>query len=198
MIPVTLAVEDAIGEALVHRVILQRQLPLAIEQVLQQRGISYLRSRADSLNKAAHGGVKSIILADSDSSVCPVTLANAWFPNGRHDNLAFRFCVHEGESWILADVDGFSDYLGISHARIPNRPDEVVDAKSELVALARRSPRGSIRAALVPSPGSVVLVGPSYNSALTQFIRLHWSFERAVQRSPSLSDFSARLDRLCA
>lgn len=196
MIPVTLAVEDVVAEALVHRIIVEEALPLQIEQTLQQKGITYLRSRAQSLNRAAFGGIKSIMLADADSPACPVGLAAAWFPDGKHPNLAFRFAVREAESWIVADATGLAQFLGISISRVPLEPDALHDPKRAIVDLARRSPRRELRSLIAPANQSIVQVGPGYNACMTRFIRSGWSAGRAATGSPSLAQFMVRLARL--
>lgn len=195
MTDVTLAVEDSVAEALVLTAIEQSGLRLSVGSVLQKKGITYLRSRAASLNAAANGGVSVILLADADSPTCPVELANAWFPNGRHSNLAFRFSVHAAEAWVLADAVGLDRHAGINSASVPEAPDDILDPKRALVASARYA-RRAFRDIVVPAPRSVIPVGPAYNPAVTRFIREDWRLERALERSPSLQSFLDRITRL--
>lgn len=195
VIEVALAVEDVVAEALVSAVISQAQLPIAIGSVLQKRGVTYLRSRADSLNASANGGVKIILLADADCPTCPVRLAQEWFPGGRHSNLAFRFSVHAAEAWVLADPAGLSNFAGINARSIPVDPDLIADPKRALVTLARRA-RREFREMVVPSEGVNVPVGVGYNAAVTHFIRQEWSLSRASAISSSLRSFQRRLERL--
>jgi hypothetical protein len=195
MIPVVVAVEDDLAEALVLAAITQSELPFSVESVLQKKGITYLRARADSLNRAAFGGTRVIMVADSDSDKCPVKLAQKWFPLGKHPNLAFRFSVRAAEAWILADAEGFCTYSGIKEVHLPTNPDEVADPKRTLVDIARRAKR-SFRDLVVPAEKSVVPVGVGYNATLTNFVETRWSLERAAQRSLSIREFVSRIRKL--
>lgn len=104
-----------------------------------------------------------------------------------------RIAVMEVESWIMADRKGAANFLSIPLNRIPLDTDALLHPKEFLVSLARSSNKARLRADLVPRPGATSKVGPGYNLRLGEFVRLHWSVERASQVSNSLKRTMARL-----
>src|SRR5580658_423979 len=145
------------------------------------------------ISKKNKGGFKKVpigtpffILTDLDIGTCPIELINDWLKSPRKPNLIFRVAVREVESWILADVDGFSQFLGISAAHFPANPEAVNDPKALLIQLARRSRRRNIREDIVPRNANAT-IGPNYNGRLMEFVFGSWDIARAKARCNSLS-----------
>ena len=97
---------------------------------------------------------------------------------------------------MLADAVGFSGIFFVNRKRLPDRPDEVENAKRYLVNVCRNSRRSEIRNAIPPRRGSGRAVGPEYVSRISFFARHHWNPERAAERSPSLARALRALARL--
>jgi hypothetical protein len=192
-IPIYLAVEDDLSEAVVRRLLLDTERDYAVGTVFGRSGFGYLRSRANNWNAAAAAGTPVLLLTDLDQSPCPPGLIDDWLDIEPHANLIFRVAVREVESWVLADSEGFADFLGVNETLIPRRPDQIADPKKSLVNLARRSRTRALRESIVPRQGSTAVQGPDYNGCLGEFVRNQWDRDAAVGRSPSLSRAWERL-----
>jgi hypothetical protein len=137
---------------------------------------------------------------------CPVTLLQKAFPPRRdfsekhslHPNFLLRIAVIELEAWLLADTMAMAKYLAVSSKLLPDRPDDLVDAKREVVNLARRSRRRSIREQVVPGDGQLGIVGREYTTALGNFIEESWDPLSAAEKSPSLRRAVNTLSRAAA
>jgi len=108
-----------------------------------------------------------------------------WFKQQVNRNLIFRIAVKEVEAWLLADIDGFSNYLGISKSLIGLNPEKIPNPKETLIQLAKRSRKRLIREDIIPRD-EFVKVGPNYNDRLGDFVINHWNIERAMIYSDSL------------
>ena len=189
-IPVNLATEDELSEITLLR-ILSRLDRFAVGTAYRRGGHGYLRRTIVGWNSAARGR-PFIVLTDLDSNECPARLIGDWLPIPKDPNLQFRVAVRDVESWLLADRDNISEFLGISASRIPVAPDTLADPKRTIVELAGRS-RKSIRDRVVPRIGSTAKQGPDYNACLDSFVQSRWDFQAARANSPSLA---RTLDRL--
>jgi len=187
------AVEDAVSEALVRRLVAEVRPDLTLYQVMRKNGIGYIRSRARALNQTAHS-VPVFILVDQDrSDPCPADLIREILPVPHAQQLLFRVAVMEAESWVLADADHLARFLGVSRDHMPAAPDEVPQPKEMIVALASRSQMREIRDDLVPRPGDIRKVGAAYNPRLISFIANEWDMNAAAAVSPSLRKAVDRL-----
>lgn len=185
-IPVTLAVEDVLSEAVTKQLIADANPEMVIDQVIGRQGFGFLKNKLRALNHAAHNGIVSVMVADLDTHECPERLRRNWFDLNLHPNLIFRVAVKEIEAWLLADAVGMSEFMGIPEGRIPSAVDQVENPKEVVVNLARRSRRASLRKALVPAVGSSSSVGLEYNDFMLEYTRSFWSLGRALERSGSL------------
>jgi hypothetical protein len=192
-IPVHLAVEDDLSEAVIRKLLLDTGRTYAIGGVFGRGGYGYLRSRAKNWNAAAAAGTPILLLTDLDQHPCPSALIDDWLEAEPHPNLIFRVAVREVESWVLADRQGFADFLGISVTNVPLEPDQIADPKQSLVNLARQCRRRTLRESIVPRQGSTAVQGPDYNGCLGEFVRNHWDRGSAARRSLSLNRAWARL-----
>jgi len=164
-----------------------------------------IKKQAAIFNTAAQNGSQSFLLTDLDEINCAPQLLNAWL-NGTAvaDNLLFRVAVEEAETWLIADIQGFSQWLGISPELIPapkimdTRKPQIIEIcppiKPSLflmMHLANASTNEERKAALMPLRGAKK--GPNYNSELLPFIQNEWSPENARQNSYSLNKAIQRL-----
>jgi hypothetical protein len=188
-----LAIEDAISEAIAHKVLAVFRPDLSVSIVVGRQGNAHLRRRARDLNLTARA-YPVLLLTDLDSPRrCPAALRTEWL-GVRHERLMlFRVAVMEVESWVLGDRENIAKYLGVAQHRVPEDVDALPDPKQALINLARLSRSSRIRMDLLPDAGSTAKVGPAYNPAITAFVRDTWSPARAAQHSGSLSKAIGRL-----
>ena len=135
-----------------------------------------------------------LCVADVDNN-CAKQVVQSLFPNGCPDTFLFRLAVREAESWVMADRDGLAHFLSVPKAKVPHRPDELENAKRELLKLARSSRNKLIRQDMI-SPSNSYRSGSGYNVQLRNFVVGSWEVGRAAQNSPSLSRAVARLQSL--
>jgi hypothetical protein len=192
-IPVHLAVEDDLSEFVIRRLLLDTGRHYSIGNVFGRGGFGYLQSRAKNWNAAAAAGTPILLLTDLDQHPCPSGLIEDWLDLEPHANLLFRVAVREVESWLLADREGFADFLGVSDVLIPMQPDQIPYPKQTLVNLARRSRTRALRESIVPRHDSTAVQGPDYNGCLGDFVRNCWNRNAALERSPSLGRAWERL-----
>jgi hypothetical protein len=181
---VYLAAEDAPGLAIGRRLIANAS-PLTVSREENGRGYATLRAKAPNFQRMASFGYPVLMLTDLDRIHCAPELRRRWLSEEPHANFLFRIAVREVEAWLLADRQGVAAFLKIDASHIPKNPDDLVDAKNELLKLATRSPR-ILRNGLVPRVGSRAPIGPDYNELLTDFIATKWSLDEATNASPSL------------
>jgi len=185
VIPINLAVEDALSESVLRQMLRQSGRPFAPGTCFGHVGFGYLKNKIAGFNNAAKG-VPFLVLADLDRVECAPSLINDWLSVPRHHNLLFRIAGRSVESWLLAHRSACAKFLGISEKNIPAKPDELNQPKDVLIQLAAQSPRKTLREAIVPQQGSTARIGPDYNGRLSAFIHENWKVKEAVKHSPSL------------
>jgi len=184
-IPINLAIEDALSEAVLREMLHQSQRPFLVGACLNRGGYGYIKKIMPGLNHAAKG-MPYLVLTDLDNAPCPLAVISSWLPQPKHPNLIFRIAVREVEAWLLAHREAFSEFLGISTNSIPINVDEIADPKQFLINLARNSAKRNLRDAIVPAPTSTAKVGKDYNGQLIQFVHQSWQVELAQNSSGSL------------
>jgi hypothetical protein len=186
-IPLHLVIEDELSEVVLRRVLADTQRDYFIGSAYGRTGFGYLQRTANKWNAAAAAGTPILLLTDLDQHECPPELIAEWVNHPCHANFLFRVAVREVESWLLADGEGFAQFLGISRVLMPAEPDLVDDPKQTLINLARRSRRSALKQSIVPRQGSTATQGPDYNGCLGDFVRNQWDSNTAKDRSPSLN-----------
>lgn len=184
-IPINLAVEDDLSEAVLREILKQSQRPFSVGVCLKGRGYGYLKKILPGLNKAAKGS-PYLILTDLDKNKCPLALLTEWLSCPKHPNLIFRVAVVEVEAWLLADREAFADFLSISVDLIPDKVDSIDNPKRLLINLTNKSKKRYLRDAIVPAKNSTAKIGKDYNSQLIQFVNQKWKAEIAKTHSRSL------------
>ena len=185
-IPINLAIEGALDEEVLRKVLLQAGRGYAIGTSYGRKGFGYLRKTIHGFNTAAKR-TPFAVLADLDQEDCPAALIRAWLPQPQHPNLLFRVAVREVEAWLLAHREGIARFLGISEHLVPPDADGIPDPKRTLLDLARQTRNRELKAAIVPRPGSTATEGPDYNGRLAVFVREYWDVSSAARSSPSLA-----------
>lgn len=169
MIPVHLAVEDELSEAVLRRMLHHSNRGYHVGTTYRRGGFGYLRRTVRGWNRAAVG-IPFIVLTDLDQYACPGALIEEWLPEPRQSNLLFRVAVREVESWLIADAENLSKHLAVHRKWLPGHPDALPDPKAALVDAARRSRSSELRNRIVPRPGSTAKQGPDYNGCLVAFV----------------------------
>jgi len=185
VIPVSLVTEGLLDEQVLRHLLSQSGRQFAPGVCYGKHGREHLSQNIHRFNLAA-AHHPFIILADLERDECAPDLIQRWLPSGPHSNLVLRIAVRKVEAWLLADRKAFAEFLGISLAKIPSQPDNEIDPKSQVVALARHSRFRVIREDVVPSPGSTSSIGKNYVGQLSRFVLKYWQVKRASFNSPSL------------
>lgn len=193
IIPVNLAIEDELSEAVVRRLLAHVNRNFHVGTPYGKRGSGYLRKNIRGWNQAAQG-IPLILVTDLDRALCPSALIADWLDVPQHPNLLFRVAVREIEAWLLADGASFARYLRVSPTVVPASPETELDAKATLIGIARRSPLRAVRERIVPRPGSTAQQGPDYNACLSEFVAREWNVTTAAVNSRSLSGTLRRFE----
>ena len=182
LIPINLAVEDDLSEAVLIKILHDRYV---VGNCYKRGGFGYLKNNIAGFNNAAKS-MPFLVLTDLDMGECAPTLLKEWLSVPVHHNLLFRVAVREVESWVLADRDRFARFIGIRKTLVPVNVDAIDDPKRCLINLARKSRKRNLREDIVPSEGSTAKQGPDYNGRLMFFVKEFWNPYEAMHNSPSL------------
>lgn len=186
MVNIAIATEDILSEETLVKIINTHE-NLNLIHKLGRQGCGYLIKRMDNFNQLANT-CKVLVVIDLDRNESHEEYVGSITRNIKnpHANLIFSVPKIEIESWLLADKQGISEFLKISEAKLEASPETLMDPKSNLINLARKCKNKTAKDGLPPKVGSISRIGLSYNSILTDFVREHWSIERAFHNSDSL------------
>lgn len=126
-----------------------------------------------------------LCLADTDGK-CVIELIKRWAPHGMPSNFLMRFAVTEAESWLLADIEAFANFLHVPQSKMPQSSDELDNPKKKIVDLASRSSKRLLRQEMVSERDSSK-PGVGYNIHLREFAAHYWRPLEAAKVSPSLA-----------
>ena len=182
-IPLNLVFEDEISEFVMMK-IAKESKKYFVANSYSEGGFGYIKKNIGGFNEAARG-CPFFVLTDLDTVDCAPTLIDGWLGKSAHPNLIFRIAVREVEAWLLADIEGFSKFTGISEANFRDNTEEIADPKAELLQLVKRCRIRKIKEDILPK-NEFAVVGPNYNGRLGEFVMKHWSIIRAAKRSDSL------------
>jgi len=168
-----------------------------------ENGFGAIKKKVPALKEMAENGIFSLVITDLDTAECPPSLIKQWCGDSGGDNLSlplgliFRVAVREIESWILADREALSGFLGIPAANFEASPDDLSDPKQHLMNVLRKKGRKKWHREMVPKTASAS-IGPLYNEKLCRFVRNDWDPGRAQVRSPSLKRSIQAFKKVCA
>ncbi len=188
--------EDDLSEWILRRLLRERTIDYSVASVFKKGGFGYLKKQSNAFNNMAKS-CPVLLLSDLDQRTCASELLEDWLRHPRHPDFLLRVAVREVEAWLLASDKTLSKFLGLRRTLdIPN-PELLADPKLELLKFAAASTRRDIREALVRrDSGGNLRQGPAYNSTLSQFVNIHWAWEDAVSKCPSLSRMLKALSML--
>ncbi len=184
-IPLNLAVEDRLSEAVLRKILRHTKRPFIVGTCFSRGGYGYLKKNMPSFNNAAKV-MPHLVLTDLDTAKCPSALLQEWLPYPKNPNLLFRVAEREVEAWVLGHREAFARFLGIEFRLVPSEVDKLNDPKKVLLELAAKSKKRQLREAIVPAPESTARVGPDYNGRLVFFVETSWEVRQAMENSPSL------------
>ena len=196
---ITLVVEDDLSGIVAERLVKEYIAGVKVLDLFVAGGS--VRGRIPGLNQRARFNGPVLALADLDRPLsCPAELVQE-MTRGLivEPNLLIRIAVLEIESWIMADRDSISRWLGISVRNVSQYPESLEDPKRALVQLASRSPYRRLREGI--GPDRVVgtnRTGPNYNDAVGDFVSHFWIPDAARRNAPSLDRAITRIAELGA
>lgn len=197
-IPIRMAVEDALSETVLRRVLDERLARYEIGAVYSRGGYGYLKRQTGAFNNAAKA-YPFLLLTDLDQYDCPPDLVTSWLSGQpKHNSFLFRVAVREVESWLLADMARLAPFLHLRNTPAISAPESLTDPKQELLRLSLGSRVRRVREALVwrDSESGQLHQGPDYNGTLAPFVMKHWDISAARSVCPSLERLFAALQRL--
>jgi len=182
--PVSLVLEGSTDGPVATRLL--EHVGLTVGPIYGLRGKSHNDAKMPAYNSAARFAPWFVLRDLDHDAPCAPDLARMLLPTpSRH--MLLRIAVREMEAWLLADQKALSAFMRVSASQMPANPDDLTDAKAELVRLARRSTKPAIRRDMVPRAGSGTSVGPGYSARIMEFANERWRPEVAAARSPSLA-----------
>lgn len=184
-IPINLVFEDELSEFILVQLLDSFGNKFFKGVSYNGHGFGYIKSKINGFNQACIT-TPFLVLTDLDNAECPVTLINEWFNTPMHNNMIFRIAVRQVESWLLADIEGYSKFLRISTSHFPRNPEMLSNPKQTLINLARISRKKDLREDIVPINNNAK-IGPNYNGRLMEFVFKDWDLNRAMSRSESLN-----------
>ncbi|OFY50973.1 MAG: hypothetical protein A2W85_05010 [Bacteroidetes bacterium GWF2_41_31] len=193
MIYLNLIFEDDLSEMVLTRLLSHFDTKYSVNVAYNGRGFGYLKNNIKGFNQASLI-IPHLMLTDLDNYPCPPSLINDWVTFQMNPNFIFRIAVREVESWLLADIEGLSNFLLVASANFPLNPEQEPDPKKTLIRLAKKSRNRRIREDIVPVNANAT-IGPNYNDCLMEFVFNVWDVERAIPRSKSLEKAYYRLDK---
>ena len=191
-IPLNLVFEDQLSEFVMIK-LADHFNKYVIANSYSESGIGYIKRNLKGFNEASKG-CPFFVLVDLDNVECAPTLMVEWLNRTTNQNLIFRVAVREVEAWLLADIDGFSEYFGIPKSLVLHNYEKILNPKEALIQLVRRCRKRVIREDIVPKD-EFAKIGPNYNGRLGDFVINHWNIERAMFNSDSLSRAFYHLER---
>lgn len=197
-VPIRMAVEDALSEAVLRRALADRPVRYEVAAVYSHGGSGYLKRQAPAFNNAAKA-YPFILLTDLDQHGCPPELVTTWLAGRpKHHSFLFRVAVREVESWLLGDMVRLRSFLRLRSVPAVPAPEALLDPKQELLRLSLRSRVRRMREAIVwrDDKSGRLFQGPDYNGALGEFVTKHWNPSAARSACPSLERLFSALQEL--
>jgi hypothetical protein len=187
--------EDQLCCSMAEALVAHAGVPVEIRPLITG-GADPFRRKIPAMNKVADSVMPVLMVADGDQAACVVEQLNQWLPRNVSNRLLVRLAVREAEAWALADHVGFADFAQVSKDVVPPNPESEFDAKQALLSVIKRSRRRELRVEMLPSKGATSPVGLGYNVHMADFVKNHWSVDRAKERSPSLARTIPRIAEL--
>ena len=193
MAEVNIVVEGMLDESVAMRLI--QYVGGKPGRVLGGEGKQSLLQRLPKYNCAGNYSAWLVLIDLDQDAECAPAFRTKILPRPA-PKMCFRIAVPKVEAWLLADREGFAQFLGIRCQDVPANPEAIFDPRQKVIELARKSKRKDIREDIIPRPGTNTRIGPAYASRLGEFVDSLWVPSRTPQRAPSLNRAVLCLERL--
>ena len=138
-----------------------------------------------------------LVLRDLDNDAeCAPTLIEKLVPYEIPKGICLRIPIKSVESWLLADVEGFSQAFSVHLKSHVVKPDESDNPKRDLINQCRRSKSRKVRDQMTQLSANGLRPGPVYTLRVIEFAQTIWDPERAAGHSPSLARALVAIDQL--
>lgn len=164
--PISAAVEGAIDEAVVRRLL--ASAGGCIARAYLGNGRAGVLKNLCGYNNAARFA-SWIVFVDLDDDACAPPFRQRWLPEPA-PFMCFPMAVRSVEAWLMGDREWIAKFLRVRPSLVPADPENLPNPKDALVNLARHSRLSRIRDDMVPRPASGRRVGPLYTTRLLRFI----------------------------
>lgn len=185
--PIHLVYEGQTDQVVMFKLFEYLSLPDPIK--MNQGGKNNLLRKLPSYNQAAYAYGHWVVIVDLDGEAgSSDKYAQILLPKPAKQ-LYLCVAVQAIESWLLADQENFSRYLGIPLNRFPTLPDKEPDPKRTIMSLVRLSRKKRLQEDFLPIAGGTAKIGPGYVSRIAEFVNhesYRWRPGVALQSSPSL------------
>ena len=192
--------EGASDEAIARKLIMScTALPgVSYRRPQAGAGKQSLDKRLNGLNEGAKYSNPVLVLRDLDRDAqCPSQLVLALIPE-RHPHLLLRICVREVETWLMADVEAYARYCGLSVGQIPKDLEAVGDPKQLILTWVANSKAPKLVRHINESRSRGVPDWASLGSWHSEFANRIWDPSRAAasKRASSLSRAIKRIEAI--
>lgn len=194
-----IACEDQLAKALCLKLISYALPNATYNDSIITGGCGELRKKIKPFLKIAEqDGYATLILTDLDQIENAEQLKIEWLEKNKAPRRFFlHVSVREAESWVLADIDGFSNWASILKCKIPKNSDQELNPKEKLLSIFKKYSKSEFKQDILPRSSSQKMkVGIGYNARLVDFVVNHWCIEKASLNSKSLSDSIQDLKKL--
>ncbi len=204
---VYISAEDPVTKAVIERLLAYCSPRLKVFKEMPARG-GEIKSKIAQLNALA-SSKPVILLMDLDTDDCAPLLKSKLL-NGisQSPNFLMSIAVDEAEAWLMADREGFANYMGLPLDIIPSASMQKMGSMKQVVEmdfrckssydLTHRIIQQSSKSELkmqIAAKGKACK-GAEYNTAMLPFIRNVWNIDVAMCNSDSLSRMVRRLQKL--
>ena len=169
--------------------------------VYGRKGCDYVRQKASFFHHLATADTGVLVLSDfrdTGETCVPNALQEYVLKKIPVPPKTFlcRFAVNEIESWLMADREGISNYIGVALSKVPLQPENEEFPKRTLINLSRSSRIKRIRNGFAPPVGHYSDVGPKYMNLIHEYVNNFWNIEAAMKIAKSLERCIYRLRSL--
>lgn len=195
---IAIAVEGPTGRAVAEKILICRSLCIDRHKIIVTRGKAALDRKIVSYNAAARRSPWFVLRdADRDEGDCVVRTRHGRLSLERQSPaMCFRLAVLSVEAWLLADRESLAATFSVSLSAVPTEPETLLDPKTTLVNLCRKSRKRDVRRGMVPPERSPRKIGDEYPTFVIDYCREAWRPDVAAQNAPSLSRALKRIDEL--
>lgn len=194
MIPINVVVEGLSDKAVANQILIETRKDF-VPLFHIKGGKSNIVKKFAAYNYSARTQYWFVLMDIDNPKKCPSAVIQE-MASELNPGMCFRLAIPQIESWLIADRRGLSKFLGISVDLITTYPDQLPNAKTEMVNLAYKSTKRLIRNDMVLETKNSIEPGLGYSLRLSEFASKHWNVHEASLNSPSLAKCINALKKL--